>query len=83
MIEMFHTYFDDVARQETRYLNLLKDSDGIPAGSYAYLEGYCTDPTCDCRRVLLNVFSPENGVVAVIGFGFDRPARCLGRISIR
>jgi hypothetical protein len=47
--------FPDVAARETRVLTSLYTQDGIPAGSFGFLELYCDDPACDCRRVLLQV----------------------------
>ena len=72
MNEFFHKHFETIARAETRSMDLPKDSDGVPAGSYGFVESYCTEPGCDCRRVLLFVLSKEEGLVGVIGFGFDR-----------
>ena len=43
----------------------------IPKGSYSYLECYCTDPACDCRRVTVVVFNEKMKQKAVICFGFD------------
>jgi len=43
----------------------------IPKGSYSFVECYCTDPACDCRRVTLLVINEKAKQKAVIGFGFD------------
>ena len=40
-------------------------------GAYTFVESYCTDKGCDCRRVTLLVLSPKGKLAAVIGFGFD------------
>ena len=40
---------------------------------YAVLEFFCTDPNCDCRRVLLTIMSRNHmRIEASIAFGFDR-----------
>src|SRR4029077_17739795 len=40
-------------------------------GEYAFVEAYCTDPDCDCERVMLNVVEREQGIVATISYGFN------------
>jgi hypothetical protein len=42
----------------------------VARGDYAFLEFYCTDPGCDCRRVTVMVAS-QGKLKAVIDFGFD------------
>jgi hypothetical protein len=46
----------------------------LPADEYAYVEFYCTDLTCDCRRVLLEVIAKNqpDKVFASIGYGWDK-----------
>ena len=69
----FHTRFPDLARQETRCIYILDPSDPLPLGDYGFIELYCEDPQCDCRRVLLQVFSSkeENEPLATINFGWE------------
>lgn len=43
----------------------------LPRGSYRYLEYFCTEPGCDCRRVSVVVVNEKLRHMAVIGFGFD------------
>jgi hypothetical protein len=53
----------------------------LPDDEYALVEYYCVDPTCDCRRVLLNVLprrQMDKGYLAAISFGFDREAELAG-----
>jgi hypothetical protein len=69
----FFRHFEDVAKAETRSLHLRGGrGDGVPDDDYAFVESYCTDPGCDCRRVLLTVLARSRGPGAVISFGFDR-----------
>jgi hypothetical protein len=71
-LEPFHKHFPQVAQDEARTIMLRGgDRRGIPDGDYLLVESYCTDPTCDCRRVMLNVFTAKEGQVASISFGFD------------
>jgi hypothetical protein len=73
-MEMFYHHFPKLADEETRFVNIIGQAPAgsIPAGSYALVEAYCTDPNCDCRRVLLNVVERDHGHVATISYGFDR-----------
>src|SRR3989338_254960 len=46
-----------------------KDYDSIPRGKLYFLESYCADPKCDCKRVFLNV-RHAGRILATIGFGW-------------
>jgi hypothetical protein len=71
-LEPFVRHFKEIGEAETRTIHILEENPkGIPKGEYALAEFYCTDPKCDCRRVMLNVMSKAEGHVASIGFGFD------------
>lgn len=41
------------------------------AGSYGFIEAYCVQKNCDCRRVSLLVINEKSKISAVIEFGFD------------
>ncbi|GFO53999.1 hypothetical protein GMSM_10060 [Geomonas sp. Red276] len=43
----------------------------IPKGRYTFVECYCTDPGCDCRRTTIFVINDKSKPKAVISFGFD------------
>jgi SEC-C motif len=76
----FHLLFMEIAERETRNLTLLGQR-GAPSKTYGLLEAYCPDPTCDCRRVMINVVDVdhlEDGYLAAISFGFDRDADMAG-----
>ncbi len=66
----FSSLFPQVAERDLRVLRFT-DSIGIPAGEYGVEEGYCIDPECDCRRVLLSIRSAGGRTVAVIGHALD------------
>ncbi len=65
-----------LAERETRTL-IIPPGPGLvlPAGEYGIMESYCTEPDCDCQRVLLSVLrrSPSQ-IEATISMGFD-PSR--------
>ena len=77
MFKQFHELFPDVAAREVRHFRMEGDAlpGAIPRGEYGLVESYCTDPTCDCNRVLLLATEKHGGVAATISFGFDPAAR--------
>jgi len=46
---------------------------GLPDGEYGFLELYCDDPACDCRRAVIQVIAPTSGanVWATINYGWE------------
>lgn len=63
----FHILFPEIGTAETRDMTLARPSDEVPAGAYAFVEFYCVDPACDCRRVLFSVLRRDPpGIVATI-----------------
>ena len=70
----FYTRFRDLAFQEMRVATIQGRSD-IPDGEYGFLELYCEEPRCDCRRVIINVISMTTGskVWATINYGWETP----------
>jgi hypothetical protein len=45
---------------------------GLPAGEFAFVEMFCDEPGCDCRRVLFTVIDTTTGhCEAVINFGWE------------
>ncbi len=69
----FRDHFGDLAERETRTVTLFESSDsGLPAGEYGFLEMYCDERGCDCRRVMLSVFSTaRHRTEAVINYGWE------------
>jgi len=51
------------------------EGDEIPAGKYFFLEFYCDDEACDCRRVIIKVVqeSPKPEIIASIDYGWEDP----------
>jgi hypothetical protein len=69
----FYTRFPDVAERETRVVTLPRSMGGLPADNYAFIEMFCSDPQCDCRRVVILVWpdlSPGK-TLATINFGWE------------
>jgi hypothetical protein len=54
----FHLLFPDEAENECRTVIPVGRAD-LPDRTFAFLEAYCADPECDCRRVMLNVIDAE------------------------
>ncbi|NQT40671.1 MAG: hypothetical protein HQ581_24470 [Planctomycetes bacterium] len=80
---LFHGYLPEIAKSETRTIILSDEVDvGLPAAHYSFLEMFCDEPGCDCRRVLFYVVSSlRNDLVAVIAYGWETPefyARWMG-----
>ena len=78
----FYRRFPDLAAQETRSIFIFKRTE-LPPGQYGFLELFCDDPKCDCRRVVISVISPQRGPapLATINYGWERVefyARWLG-----
>lgn len=63
----------EVAEKETRTITVLKSHDGLPAGTYLFLEMFCNEKGCDCRRVFFQVMLDEKPV-AVIAWGWESAA---------
>ena len=68
-----YTRFPELAAHETRSVHILQAGGGLPAGEYGFVEFYCDEDDCDCRRVLLQVVSPSNQhrVLATINYGWE------------
>lgn len=71
----FHEYFPEIAERETRTITILEQSStGLPRGQYSFVEMYCDERGCDCRRVFFYMVSSlKKGVEAVIAYGWESP----------
>jgi hypothetical protein len=64
--------FPELGTRETRTAILLNAED-VPDGEYGFLESYCDDLPCDCRRVVIEVVARQTGYpVAVINYGWEK-----------
>jgi len=70
---LFRNYFPEVADRETRSIAVLPGSGGgLPEGEYGFVELYCDERGCDCRRVLFSVIRRSHpGIQAVIAWGWE------------
>lgn len=67
----FFELFPELARSETRTATV-RNHLFLPDGDYALIEAYCNEPTCDCRRVMFNVYAAgSNKLLAVIAYGWE------------
>ena len=68
----FYRVVGDRAIRETRSVQVTAGW-GLPADSYGFIECYCTDPKCDCRRVIFHVWSEgaPGKVWAMITYGWE------------
>ena len=51
----------------------IKDAPGLPDGEYAFVDSYCGDLTCDCRKVMIQVHHNQR-VVSMINYGWESAA---------
>jgi len=65
--------FPEMARKETRTVQVLRPGNfNLPVDDYGFLELYCDEKDCDCRRVMISVFGVNQGkFLASIALGFD------------
>ena len=73
--QLFHDLFPEMAERETRTITVLEDSDlGLAPGDYSFLEMFCNEGGCDCRRVFFYVVSSlRKDVEAVVAWGWETP----------
>jgi hypothetical protein len=55
IFKRFIEFFPEIAEKETRRITLRNDPK-IPDGEYAFVDSFCEDKDCDCRRVYFDVF---------------------------
>ena len=68
----FYEFFPKIAINETRSITLLAPQHGLPPGEYAFIELYCADPDCDCRRVTFSVLNKgRKAPIATISWGWE------------
>lgn len=69
----FSKYFPDLAENETRSITVTELYDlGLPSGVYSFIEMFCDENGCDCRRVFFYVISSfRKKVEAVIAWGWE------------
>ncbi len=44
----------------------------LPSGAYTFIDSYCTDNNCDCRKTIIQIFHEEK-LVSIVSFGWESP----------
>lgn len=58
-------------KHQVRTVRITQNSQ-LPSGEYSFVDMYCSDPSCDCRKAMIQVL--HNGVhVATINYGWESP----------
>lgn len=74
--ESFHSRFPELAEAETRTITVLETSDvtdSLPPADYGFVEMFCNEAGCDCRRVFITVLTPNGkSPAAVIAYGWEK-----------
>ena len=75
----FHSVLPEIAQREVRCIHLGEaqgsaSEPALPADEYAYVEYYCDDLECDCRRVFLEVIAKgqPGRIFASISYGWEK-----------
>ncbi|MHB8547490.1 MAG: hypothetical protein ACYDAJ_12075 [Nitrosotalea sp.] len=66
----FWEKFPEIAANETRGVIITNEKTGLPLGHYYFLESFCNDKKCDCRRVFINV-EHDRRILTTIGYGWE------------
>jgi hypothetical protein len=48
----------------------IAQSPALPDGEYSFIDTYCTDPGCDCRKTMIQVMH-EGRLVSIINYGWE------------
>lgn len=72
----FRQYFKDIAEAETRSITIFEGhGSGLPPGEYGFIEYYCDEKNCDCRRVHFMVVADwSKKPLAMIAYGWESPS---------
>ena len=65
--------FPELGARETRSV-LVTGREDLPDGDYGFIELYCDEPGCDCRRVMIDVLRQDTGwkkIWATINYGWE------------
>ena len=75
MYAMLYDYCRDVAEAETRTITVFENNAyNLPPGHYSFIEMFCNDRDCDCRRCFFMVCADwTREPLAYIGFGWESP----------
>jgi len=51
---------------------VLSDSPGLPDGEYRFIDFYCTDKNCDCRKTIIHIHHNDRHV-STVSYGWENP----------
>lgn len=51
---------------------IISDDPRLPDGEYEFVDFYCTDKACDCRKTIIRIFH-ENRCVSIVNYGWENP----------
>ncbi len=51
---------------------VLADDPRLPDGEYTFVDTYCTDRACDCRKTIIQVMH-DGQLVSLVNFGWESP----------
>lgn len=73
IFQSFHDKFPAIAEAETRVVLVFENNKfNLPPDDYIFVEIFCNDKKCDCRRVFFDVFSEKRKrLEAVICWGWE------------
>ncbi|MFH0729216.1 MAG: SEC-C metal-binding domain-containing protein [Pseudomonadota bacterium] len=77
----FINYFKEIGEKETRSVTVIRQGGhgSLPSDKYTFIEHYCDDRDCDCRRVMISVLARKrNKILASINMGFDSDGEDAG-----
>ena len=74
-IPFFHRH-DSLAKHETRAVTLPENNEwDLPGGEYGFVESFCIDDACDCRKAMIAVCGGNPPYIqATIGYGWESAA---------
>jgi hypothetical protein len=68
---MFFDLCPETALRETRSVVLTDEQYTLPLGEYTFIDFYCDDPRCDCRRAIIQVRSEDDKLLATLNYGWE------------
>ncbi len=51
---------------EVRFVQI-GDGSFLPSGNYRFVDTYCVDPACDCRKTIIQVYH-EDVIISLISY---------------
>jgi len=70
----YQQYFPESRHDKTEVLTLHSAKGELPAGEYLFVDMYCTDEDCDCRRAMIKVLNNRGRLQATLSYGWENKA---------